>query len=115
MLLLRRRFNNVRVEVDTRRHATHEAGTVYEETLSGLADGRKQSKRTILSDVSGELRSGTVTGLMGPSGSGKTTLLNVLMKRKSDMGKADVTGSVAMNRKPLPSWFPLVIGYVPQV
>lgn len=46
---------------------------------------------------------------------GKTTLLNVLMKRISDLGKAHVQGSISLDDNPIPSWFPEVIGYVPQV
>lgn len=71
--------------------------------------------RSILADLSGEFRSGSITGLMGPSGSGKTSLLNVLMQRTADMGRCAVAGSVQLNGKPLPDWFSSVIGYVPQV
>lgn len=39
----------------------------------------KGSTKPILSDVSGEIRSGTLWGIMGASGAGKSTFVNVLM------------------------------------
>ncbi len=45
--------------------------------------GRGTRSKTILSDVSGYIKSGSLTALMGPSGSGKTTLVDVITKRKN--------------------------------
>lgn len=49
--------------------------------------------KTILKNVSGQLKSGELTGIMGPSGAGKSTLLNILSGYKAS--KFD--GMIAMN------------------
>lgn len=111
-------FSGLTVEVAVAHsaHATLSPAPTDEEARGAMVThgGEKAGKRSILVDLNGQLRSGSLTGLMGPSGSGKTTLLNALMKRTVDLGRADVHGSVKLNGTPLPDWFPSIIGYVPQ-
>jgi len=71
----------------------------------------KEGTRTLLDNVSGYVKPGTLTALMGVSGAGKTTLLDVLAQRTS-MGV--VTGDMLVNGKPLDSSFQRKTGYVQQ-
>lgn len=71
----------------------------------------KGEKRTLLNDVQGYVKPGTLTALMGESGAGKTTLLNVLAQRV-DTGV--VTGDMLVNSKPLDHAFQRKSGYVQQ-
>lgn len=66
--------------------------------------------KTILSDASGEIRSGRVAAIMGPSGAGKTTLLSVLTGQYSKTG-----GVLRINGMQDPiQRHQKVIGFVPQ-
>mmetsp|Transcript_13607 Transcript_13607/g.30908 ORF Transcript_13607/g.30908 Transcript_13607/m.30908 type:complete len:451 (+) Transcript_13607:52-1404(+) len=56
--------------------------------------GKKDKKKSILTDVSGVVKFGRVLAVMGPSGAGKTTLLNALTLN-AQYGVA--TGSVKLN------------------
>lgn len=71
----------------------------------------KGEQRTLLNDVQGFVKPGTLTALMGESGAGKTTLLNVLAQRV-DMGV--ITGDMFVNAVPLESDFQRKTGYVQQ-
>ena len=51
-------------------------------------------EKTILSDISCTLASGTMTALMGPSGAGKSSLLNLMMQ---NLPKKYVKGTVTCN------------------
>jgi len=65
---------------------------------------------TIMSGVSGALRSGRTTAIMGPSGAGKTTFITLLTGKSKR-----TTGSVLINGKPDElSNYKKLIGYVPQ-
>ncbi|KAK4544573.1 hypothetical protein LTR36_004145 [Oleoguttula mirabilis] len=71
----------------------------------------KEGTRTLLDDVSGWVKPGTLTALMGTSGAGKTTLLDTLAQRTT-MGV--VTGDMFVNGKPFDSSFQRKTGYVQQ-
>ncbi|KAF7554878.1 hypothetical protein G7Z17_g2591 [Cylindrodendrum hubeiense] len=71
----------------------------------------KGAQRTLLSNVSGWVKPGTLTALMGVSGAGKTTLLDVLAQRTT-MGV--ITGDMFVNGKPLNASFQRKTGYVQQ-
>lgn len=71
----------------------------------------KEGTRTLLDNVSGWVKPGTLTALMGTSGAGKTTLLDTLAQRTT-MGV--VTGDMFVNGKPFDSSFQRKTGYVQQ-
>ena len=71
----------------------------------------KGEKRTLLNEVQGWVKPGTLTALMGESGAGKTTLLNVLAQRV-DMGV--ITGDMLVNGGKLDHSFQRKTGYVQQ-
>ncbi|QFY41533.1 ABC transporter ATP-binding protein [Candidatus Methylospira mobilis] len=69
--------------------------------------------RTVLQDISLELRNGETISLLGPNGSGKTTLLKILLGIKQPD-----SGQVLLDGKPLPQLKPRQVAtklaYVPQ-
>ncbi|PNS18166.1 ABC transporter G family member [Sphaceloma murrayae] len=65
----------------------------------------------VLQGVSGNIRQGSMVGVMGSTGAGKSTLLNILMgKKRQSRGTVKVCGS----EKDMAQYGKLV-GYVPQV
>jgi ABC-type multidrug transport system ATPase subunit len=60
----------------------------------------RPTSKTILDNLSAEIRSGTLTAIVGGSGSGKTTLLSTISKRITD-SKLRVSGQVSYNGVPL--------------
>ncbi|KAH7114874.1 ABC-2 type transporter [Dactylonectria macrodidyma] len=71
----------------------------------------KGTQRTLLNNVSGWVKPGTLTALMGVSGAGKTTLLDVLAQRTTT---GVITGDMFVNGKPLNASFQRKTGYVQQ-
>lgn len=70
----------------------------------------KRSKKPILSGISGEIKRGTLLGVMGASGAGKSTFINVLMGSQAHTGGITrVNGSPGTIAK-----YKKIIGYVPQ-
>ena len=69
-------------------------------------------ERTLLDNVQGWVKPGTLGALMGSSGAGKTTLLDVLAQRKTD-GK--VHGSIQVDGRPLTVSFQRSAGYCEQL
>jgi ATP-binding cassette subfamily G (WHITE) protein 2 (SNQ2) len=70
----------------------------------------KEGDKTLLSDLSGWVKSGQMKCLMGVSGAGKTTLLDTLAGRSI----GTLTGNLVLNGKELPKSFRRYMGYVQQ-
>lgn len=67
-------------------------------------------KRKVLQDVSIQLETGTILGLIGPSGAGKTTTIKCLLgMEKLDQGTAEIFNTPMPNRKLLEN-----VGYMGQ-
>lgn len=70
------------------------------------------SGKTVLSDVSGTIKSGQLMAIMGPSGAGKSTLLDILARRQK---RGVVEGTTLVNgRAVTDSEFRRVVGFVDQ-
>lgn len=70
------------------------------------------TQRRLLNNVSGWVKSGTMTCLMGVSGAGKTTLLDTLAQRQNAVGQ--LSGTIHVDGLPLKSSFQRKTGYVQQ-
>lgn len=69
-------------------------------------------ERTLLNDVQGWVRPGTLGALMGSSGAGKTTLLDCLAQRKTE---GTIKGSIQVDGRPLSLSFQRSAGYCEQL
>jgi ABC-type multidrug transport system fused ATPase/permease subunit len=70
------------------------------------------SGKTVLSGVSGTVKSGQIMAIMGPSGSGKSTLLDILARRQK---RGSVAGVTLVNGRTIPdAEFKRVVGFVDQ-
>ncbi|KAK0721273.1 hypothetical protein B0T21DRAFT_386200 [Apiosordaria backusii] len=100
----------IRAFIDSMRKATDASEIGMSFGYSQLAFQPKGSNRPILQDITGSIRSGTLTAVMGGSGAGKSTFVNVLM------GKIEYThGRVEVNGVPGKlARYKKLIGYVPQ-
>ena len=66
---------------------------VTEAVLSAEALSKRYGARTVLDDVSIEVRRGRIHGLLGPNGSGKTTALHIVTGLvRPDRGRVRVLG-----------------------
>lgn len=72
--------------------------------------------KKILSNLTGRVNSGCLTGILGPSGSGKSTLLNVLAGRqRTDAPGMQLTGQICIGGTPIrPVEYRSNIAYVMQ-
>ncbi|KFA65077.1 hypothetical protein S40285_03104 [Stachybotrys chlorohalonatus IBT 40285] len=69
-------------------------------------------EKTLLNNVQGWVKPGTLGALMGASGAGKTTLLDVLAQRKTE---GTIRGSILVDGRPLPVSFQRSAGYCEQL
>lgn len=84
-------------------------------TLSWKNIGLKIKDRQVLSNVTGQVLSGTVCALMGPSGAGKTSLMNILSGRLLNSKTKSIRGEVYVNGNVIdPTVFQSNIAYVMQ-
>ena len=76
----------------------------------------KSDNREILSEITGELRSGQSLAILGGSGAGKTTFLNYLSQRQGKEGLKRVSGEikVIINNKDMTKSFDRLTAYVTQ-
>ncbi|KJE97267.1 ABC transporter [Capsaspora owczarzaki ATCC 30864] len=74
-------------------------------------ENNKEFTKTLLQDINGYVKPGTLVALMGPSGAGKTTLLDVLGDRKTS---GQITGSIKINGGPRNEFFKRISGYCEQ-
>ncbi|KJE94352.1 ABC transporter [Capsaspora owczarzaki ATCC 30864] len=74
-------------------------------------ENNKVFTKTLLQDINGYVKPGTLVALMGPSGAGKTTLLDVLADRKTS---GQTTGSIKINGGPRNVFFKRISGYCEQ-
>ncbi|GLJ09395.1 hypothetical protein SUGI_0108540 [Cryptomeria japonica] len=68
-----------------------------------LSDKAGKTMRFLLTNVSGEAKSGRLLAIMGPSGSGKTTLLNVLAGQLVASPRLHLMGRLYVNGNPFSS------------
>ena len=57
--------------------------------------------KLILSNITGQVKVGSLLAIMGPTGSGKTSLLNILAKRCPRTQNGALTGSLSVNNSPV--------------
>lgn len=65
-----------------------------------VSGGKARPPKVVLDDVSGEVRTGTLTAIMGPTGSGKSSLLMVLAGRVVQAKGMELTGTLLTNKIP---------------
>lgn len=90
---------------------TDVAYTVSVVTHRGFLQRPKRSRKLVLSELSGHVKSGEMCALMGPSGSGKSSLLGLLAGHIPAAGRLE-SGSVLFNGAPLDALFRRQAGLV---
>lgn len=65
--------------------------------FENLAFHPKKSTKPILSEVTGKIERGTLSGVMGASGAGKSTFVNVLMGKQNHTGGTTKVNGVGGN------------------
>jgi len=60
----------------------------------------KDSQKHILNNISGQITSHNLLGILGSSGSGKTSLLNILANKVKKSNDISLTGRITLNNKP---------------
>ena len=96
--------------VDSMRKAIQGSNFGLSFGFEGLGFFPKGAQRPVLADISGEIRAGTLVGVMGGSGAGKSTFVNVLMGKQSHTGgRVTINGSTGKMKH-----YKKIIGYVPQ-
>jgi ABC-2 type transport system ATP-binding protein len=70
---------------------------------------KRHGKRSVLEDVSFQIRPGEIYGLLGPNGAGKTTTINLIC----NLLKPDA-GEITFNRQPIARVTKEAIGVAPQ-
>jgi len=83
-------------------------------TLSAKNLSKKYGKRTVIRDISFEIKQGEVVGLLGPNGAGKTTCFYMIVGLvKSDMGNIFID-QLDITSMPMYQRAQLGVGYLPQ-
>lgn len=65
--------------------------------FEGLAFHPKKAAKPVLSEVTGKINRGTLSGVMGASGAGKSTFVNVLMGKQNHTGGITKVNGIAGN------------------
>jgi len=85
-----------------------------ETTLSGRNLFKQYGKRTVVSDVSVEVKTGEVVGLLGPNGAGKTTTFYMVTGMIRPNSGSVFLGDHEITREPMYKRARAGIGYLPQ-
>lgn len=85
-----------------------------ETTLSGRHLYKQYGKRTVVSDVSVEVRTGEVVGLLGPNGAGKTTTFYMVTGMIRPNSGSVFLGDQDITQAPMYQRSRAGIGYLPQ-
>ena len=85
-----------------------------ETALSGRNLFKRYGKRTVVSDVSIEVKKGEVVGLLGPNGAGKTTTFYMVTGMIRPNSGAVFLGDEEITRSPMYKRARSGIGYLPQ-
>jgi lipopolysaccharide export system ATP-binding protein len=83
-------------------------------TLSATALVKRYLKRTVVRDVSIEVRAGEIVGLLGPNGAGKTTSFYMIVGLVAADGGAIRLDGTDITALPMHARARLGIGYLPQ-
>jgi len=89
-------------------------GTIVQQTLRSEALVKRYKKRTVVNDVSVNVRQGEIVGLLGPNGAGKTTTFYMIVGMiRPDEGRVFLENT-SIASMPMYRRARLGIGYLPQ-